>query len=956
VAQDGGSGKGTFDVNDTITLVLSERTDRGGLPEVVSRQQIDSFLSFNQNLGANYSGQWLESGVWVSPVGPGVIPDVPYSRILKITIHNTSGAWPPTIDTLRATFLPSARIRNVPPVCAPASSTSPVLSGDFGPSQITIKGISARGDVNCDGECDSVYGDGDVIDIEFGQEVTMCMDDCGCQQGNASSPFCVRRFDGIVSQGALDASYSWSHPLGTAYYGEWLTRRILRLTVTNATGAAPPQLYALTVKVVYAAGIRNYPPTGDRSLPSSNGLCETKRNNLNLDCAFGKPDIVIDRLIAFPSASREDPANPGRLSVGDRLVLVFNAATSLGLPMLCLGGNQDGASCTNGLSCQDFIMNLKTQTKIYLETGGVCTASPMALNEELRKVTVDALFQFSTEIGADYTGLWTANNRFEITIREIFAAENDLEPVIQVGTVTQVEKRIAPAVGCAACVNANQLVAAVRREAAISNVPIASMAQRVLSPPLEGDLGPEVVKISYVVADDPTGANDFYSPGDTITIVFSEATNMGGLPSSNIPKDMIDALMTFSEPIGSNYVANWRCGPATRNLCPEFETSTDALGNEVQFSRYALEITLLDITGVRGLEVCDDPMTGCDDVSIDMAGFTISLLPQGPYPPHVWASNFTTGGPGIRNFPAQCAPSTSTYKGVQGRFGKLLKIYNVQPSRLPAAGGYITIAGRGFGWNPKSVSVTIGSRAASHVSLPTGWSFPVPQLQPQTIVALAPPGTGARGMRLIVALRDDFSPDSLTASLEGLIFYAAPSVAALMPTRLNLAPLQAFEETPFAITIRGRNFGLPSQAAPTVLIYTDADGVHLCGNVSHLSDQVITCLHTVSSQMRTGGARALIAVEVDGQESARDSETAPGCELRYEAVPAFWERCATHSTRECLECCEPECLEELEASPDAGAESESMWDVCKLKCFDFCGLTRVRWHPAPENVGSHSEF
>jgi hypothetical protein len=23
---------------------------------------------------------------------------------------------------------------------------------------------------------------------------------------------------------------------------------------------------------------------------------------------------------------------------------------------------------------------------------------------------------------------------------------------------------------------------------------------------------------------------------------------------------------------------------------------------------------------------------------------------------------------------------------------------------------------------------------------------------------------------------------------------------------------------------------------------------------------------------------------------------------------------------------------------------ESVWDKCKLACFDFCGLTKVRWH------------
>ena len=944
VARDGGRGTGTFDVDDTITLVMSERTDRGGLPERVTYDEINSFLSFNQNLGSNYSGRWLGSGVWVSPLGPGIIPDVPYSSALEIVIHNTSGASPPTIDTLRATFKPSAMIRNVPPVCTPASSISSALTGDFGPSNISIVGISARGDVNCLGsECDSVYGDGDVIDIEFSGDVTMCMDDCGCVQANESSPDCVRRFDGFVAQDRLEASYSWSESLGTAYHGEWLSRKVLRLTTTNATHAAPPELYALTVIVSLAAGIRNYPPTGGRSTPSSNGLCETKRNNLILDCAFGRPDITIDRIIASPSAGREAPAVMGQLSVGDQISVQFNKATSLGRPMLCVGGEQHGKACTNGPSCQDFILNPKTKTKIYLETGGVCTASPMVIGQQLSKVTVDALFQFSTEIAQDYTGLWVSDRQFDITITETFPAENELEDTIQIGTIEEKEERVRPAVGCASCVNAEELVAFMRKEAAISNVPLASMAQRAQSPPLEGDFGTAVVKIEYVVADDPAGANDFYSPGDTITIVFSEATNMGGLPATNIPKAQIDSLMSFSETIGANYVGNWRCGPATRNLCQEWETVVDGSGKEVRISRWALEITLLDITGVKGLEVCEDQVTGCELVSVDLAGFTISLLPQGPYPPHEWASALATGGPGIRNFPAQCEPSTATSKGIQGRFGKLLKIFHVQPSRLPAAGGFITIAGRGFGWNPSTVKVSVGTRPASHVSLPTGWTFPVPQITPQTIVALAPPGTGARGVTLVVALKDEFSPDSLTTQLEGLLFYAAPLISALTPSLLNLAPLQAFDETRFVITVRGLNFGLPSEAVlPKVLIYTQADGVHPCANVSRQSDELLTCLHTVSSRMRTGTSRALVAVEVDGQESARDSETAPACEIRYEAVPAFWERCSTHVLRECIECCEPECLEELEGTPDAGARSESIWDVCKLKCFDFCGLTRVR--------------
>jgi hypothetical protein len=57
VTNEEGSGKGTFDVNDTIKLTLSERTDRGGLPELMTFEQVNSVLSFNQRIDNNYSGR-----------------------------------------------------------------------------------------------------------------------------------------------------------------------------------------------------------------------------------------------------------------------------------------------------------------------------------------------------------------------------------------------------------------------------------------------------------------------------------------------------------------------------------------------------------------------------------------------------------------------------------------------------------------------------------------------------------------------------------------------------------------------------------------------------------------------------------------------------------------------------------------------------------------------------------
>ena len=82
------------------------------------------------------------------------------------------------------------------------------------------RGISARGDVNClDAMCDSIFGDGDVIDIEFSEEVTMCMSSRVCANLTDNSSKCIRPFDTSVSQEVLDISFKWSDNLGSIYYG-----------------------------------------------------------------------------------------------------------------------------------------------------------------------------------------------------------------------------------------------------------------------------------------------------------------------------------------------------------------------------------------------------------------------------------------------------------------------------------------------------------------------------------------------------------------------------------------------------------------------------------------------------------------------------------------------------------------------------------------------------------------
>jgi hypothetical protein len=535
-------------------------------------------------------------------------------------------------------------------------------------------------------------------------------------------------------------------------------------------------------------------------------------------------------------------------------------------------------------------------TKTLLDTGGVCKSASIPRQQELPKATVDALFSFSCPVALDYSGVWITDDTFQITVSKTFPILDGPEQNV-IGLEKPVETTV-PAVGCVSCVNAHEFQVVVLKEAGISNSPASCLAQAATSPPLQGDFGRSVVSIAYVIADDPRNVNDLYSAGDTITIVFSQATNMGGLPAENIPKEKIDALIQFSEHIGTQYVGNWRCGNSLRKLCKEYESSINSLGQVVTFSRWALEITILDITGVRGFELCADQISGCESMSLDMAGFTVTLLPEGPYPPHVWASHFSTGGPGLRNFPATCAASQSSFKGILGRFGRRVDLYSIQPSRLAAAGGYVTIAGRGFGWDQRIISVKVGERFATDITMPSGWTSPVPLLMPQTIVCLAPAGTGARGKVITIYLADEFSTDAFSASLNGLIFYAAPVVSAVVPARLKLAALQAFEETRYIITVSGLNFGVPSSARgrlpdendgdpfPKVLIYTMTDGVHLCTNVSHVSDMTVMCVHTVSARMRTGSS-ALVVIDVDDQQSTRDSVAECSCQLNYQVVSLF---------------------------------------------------------------------
>jgi hypothetical protein len=121
-------------------------------------------------------------------------PQIISSSQLVITVHDTQKAAPPTIGTFRVKIKPEANLRNIPPVCRPSDILSPALTGGFGPSRIVISDLSAYVSDQCNmtafshsayletgfsKECDSVYGNRDLIEITFDQNVTLCLGKCG---------------------------------------------------------------------------------------------------------------------------------------------------------------------------------------------------------------------------------------------------------------------------------------------------------------------------------------------------------------------------------------------------------------------------------------------------------------------------------------------------------------------------------------------------------------------------------------------------------------------------------------------------------------------------------------------------------------------------------------------------------------------------------------------------------
>ncbi len=143
------------------------------------------------------------------------------------------------------------------------------------------------------------------------------------------------------------------------------------------------------------------------------------------------------------------------------------------------------------------------------------------------KVEIDSIFTFSDSLGIDYTGTWSNASTLVIFITNSIGAT---PPEIGVFTLT------------------------VKESSNLKNVEETSLPSTATSPALVGDFGTlEGPSILSVTADDPDDGDAVYSDGDTITVLFSGATNEVPITT----KAELDNLFIFSQILGIDYIGSW---------------------------------------------------------------------------------------------------------------------------------------------------------------------------------------------------------------------------------------------------------------------------------------------------------------------------------------------------------------------------------------------------------------
>ena len=213
VAQNGyrNDTRSVFGTSDIINITFSQPTNKGFLPDQVSRAMLINMFTFSMPLGFDFYGEWRTR------------------ENLAIFIRDEAGAGPPTIGGFTLEVRPTANLMPHPPVTDRATPISPPLLGNFGPSPIRIISVMASDSA----DDDAIYNKDDYIIIQFSENT---------DKGRPAS-------DPRVTQFEIESMFEFSQSLGTSYEGVWLNLRTIRIRILDASGAGPPVPDQFTVRV-----------------------------------------------------------------------------------------------------------------------------------------------------------------------------------------------------------------------------------------------------------------------------------------------------------------------------------------------------------------------------------------------------------------------------------------------------------------------------------------------------------------------------------------------------------------------------------------------------------------------------------------------------------------------------------------------------------------------------------
>ena len=457
------------------------------------------------------------------------------------------------------------------------NETAVVLVGDFG--NALPPGVAAFVGEDPTNR-DAVYGARDTLLVSLDMATDRARGD----------PFGGKSF--------VDDLFYFSIPVGDDYSGEWINEDaaiLITILEPPTTRSTLPELRSACVAqaVPQPGCLENVPaavplnvseemwrhfivfPRGDGVDIDGDGNTGDMRSRAGTSAIAGRPPVAHGELGAVDapvllSFTAKDPTNGDEVyGAGDELTVVFDRA---------LDWNETYA---------------------------------------LDRHAVDALFAFSTPLGAAYRGTWNETSAFTITIDDASGAGSFslYDTTIELGATV-----VHPATGAGARTLRNRAgcpgtTPPDRHGERHALTDANCLAPAVAAPPaLVGDWGvlKPPPKFFGVWASDYDNGDAFYSANDSFTAYFDVPTDRGADATGGAREGgmgFVDLLLNFSHPLGNSYEGRWHdddkaftvtirdAGNGTVSMTPKFRncTADRVTGGTVIDERYGKPCTFGEI-------------------------------------------------------------------------------------------------------------------------------------------------------------------------------------------------------------------------------------------------------------------------------------------------------------------------------------------------------------------------